>query len=404
MNAESLEAVNVVKAPVLAVVAPTVPLMLIEAVPVRLVTTPDEGVPNAGVTRVGLLAKTKAPVPVSSDTAAARLADDGVAKKVATPEPKPLTPVLMGKPVALVKVPEEGVPSTPPSTTNAPAEPTLTAKAVATPVPKPLMPEEAGKPVALVRLMDEGVPRAGVTSVGLLAKTNEPEPVSSVTAAARLADEGVPKNVAIPAPKLAIPVPPFATGKMPVTPVVSGSPVAFVSVSTDGVPRAGVTSVGELEKTKAPEPVSSDTAAARLNDEGVARNVATPEPSPEMPEATGSPVAFVSVTDDGVPNAGVTSVGLLAKTLLPVPVLVTLTTSLLALSAKAVDAVRPDRVVVPLTVKSVKKLPPPTLPIFMKSVPLNAMMADSPLTIVMPVCPTALNTMDCVPPEALITV
>ena len=333
------DVVSVVKEPAAAVVAPTVPLMLMEAVPVRFVTVPLEGVPRA-----------------------------------------------------------------PPFTTKAPAEPTLTAKAVATPVPRPLMPEEAGKPVALVRLMDEGVPRAGVTSVGLLEKTNEPEPVSSVTAAARLAEEGVPKNVAIPAPKLAIPVPPFATGKMPVTPVVRGNPVAFVSVRTDGVPRAGVTSVGELAKTKAPEPVSSDTAAAKLDDEGVARNVAIPEPSPEMPEATGSPVAFVRVSADGVPSAGVTSVGLLAKTLLPVPVLVTLTTSLLALSAKAVDAVRPDRVVVPLTVRSVKKLPPPTLPILMKSVPLNAMMADSPLTMVTPVCPTALNTMDCVPPEALITV
>jgi hypothetical protein len=44
---ESAVAVSVVNAPVLAVVAPTVPLMLIEAVPVRLVTVPLAGVPNA---------------------------------------------------------------------------------------------------------------------------------------------------------------------------------------------------------------------------------------------------------------------------------------------------------------------------------------------------------------------
>jgi hypothetical protein len=44
---ESAEAVMVVNAPVLAVVAPTVPLMLIEAVPVRFVTVPLDGVPNA---------------------------------------------------------------------------------------------------------------------------------------------------------------------------------------------------------------------------------------------------------------------------------------------------------------------------------------------------------------------
>jgi len=36
----------------------------------------------------------------------------------------------------------------------------------------------------------------------------------------------------------------------------------------------------------------------------------------------GRPVALVSVTDDGVPSAGVTSVGLVARTMLPEPVVV----------------------------------------------------------------------------------
>ena len=58
-------ALTVVNAPVFAVVAPTVPLMLMEAVPVRFVTTPDAGVPNAGVTRVGLVDNTMLPVPVT---------------------------------------------------------------------------------------------------------------------------------------------------------------------------------------------------------------------------------------------------------------------------------------------------------------------------------------------------
>ncbi|NBS75392.1 MAG: hypothetical protein EBT78_17635 [Betaproteobacteria bacterium] len=75
-------------------------------------------------------------------------------------------------------------------------------------------------------------------NVGNVANTSEPEPVSSVTADARLADEGVPKKVATPVPKLVMPVPPLATGKVPVTPVVKGSPVAFVSVAEAGVPRA----------------------------------------------------------------------------------------------------------------------------------------------------------------------
>ena len=55
---------TVVNAPVLAVVAPTVPFMLIEAVPLALVKTIAEGVPKAGVTNVGLVAKTTLPLPV----------------------------------------------------------------------------------------------------------------------------------------------------------------------------------------------------------------------------------------------------------------------------------------------------------------------------------------------------
>jgi hypothetical protein len=54
---------------------------------------------------------------------------------------------------------------------------------------------------------------------------------------------------------------------------------------------------------------------------------------------------FVPTKAEGVPNAGVTRVGLVFKTLLPVPVLATLTTFLLALRAKAVDAVNPEIVI-----------------------------------------------------------
>ena len=59
----------------------------------------------------------------------------------------PVTPVERGKPVAFVKVPDEGVPSAPPLITKAPALPTLTPRAVATPVPKaviPVPPEATG--------------------------------------------------------------------------------------------------------------------------------------------------------------------------------------------------------------------------------------------------------------------
>ena len=63
------------------------------------------------------------------------------------------------------------------------------------------------------------------------------------------------------------PVPPLAIGNVPVTPVVKGSPVAFVSTAVEGVPKLGVVSTGLVDNTFEPEPVE----------------VVTPVP----PEATG---------------------------------------------------------------------------------------------------------------------
>ena len=51
----------------------TLPEVKPEAVPVKLVATPDAGVPNAGVTNVGEFANTAAPVPVSSVKAVDKL-------------------------------------------------------------------------------------------------------------------------------------------------------------------------------------------------------------------------------------------------------------------------------------------------------------------------------------------
>jgi hypothetical protein len=61
----------------------------------------------------------------------------------------PVTPVVKGKPVALVNVPLDGVPNAPLKSTKAPADPVLTAKAVATPVPKPVIEPTAGVTVVL---------------------------------------------------------------------------------------------------------------------------------------------------------------------------------------------------------------------------------------------------------------
>ena len=86
---------------------------------------------SAGVVSDGLVPNTSNPDPVSSAIDASRFALDGVPRKVATPEPRPLIPEPTGNPVQLVSVP-------------------------------------------LV-----GVPRTGVTRVGVLAKTSAPVPVSS---------------------------------------------------------------------------------------------------------------------------------------------------------------------------------------------------------------------------------
>ena len=50
--------------------------------------------------------------------------------------------------------------------------------------------------------------------------------------------------------KLVSPVPPFVVGRVPVTPVLNGSPVALVRTAADGVPSAGVTSVGLVLNTR----------------------------------------------------------------------------------------------------------------------------------------------------------
>jgi hypothetical protein len=55
------------------------------------------------------------------------------------------------------------------------------------------------------------------------------------------------------------------------------------------------------------------------------------------------PVTLVITPLDGVPSAGVTNVGLVANTLLPVPVLVTLTKFLDASVATALDAVSAEK-------------------------------------------------------------
>lgn len=109
---------NVV-APVTPKVPPIVPLpltveLVTEEVPADKTPVNVNDVPVAapmtGVTKVGVLANTNAPVPVSSDIAFIKFKLVGVAKNDAIPVPKPLTPVAIGKPVAFVNIAEVGVP------------------------------------------------------------------------------------------------------------------------------------------------------------------------------------------------------------------------------------------------------------------------------------------------------
>jgi hypothetical protein len=166
-------------------------------------------------------------------------------------------------------------------------------------------------------------------NVGDAENTTAEEPVSSVSAEAKFADDGVARNVATLAPR-------------PETPVDTGNPVQLVRVPDVGVPRTGVTRVGDVANTLAPVPVSSVSAAAKFEDEGVAKNVATLAARPETPVDTGNPVQLVRVPEEGVPNTGVVRVGDVSVLLVNVSVedtVTTLTPSTAILPAAALEIV-----------------------------------------------------------------
>jgi hypothetical protein len=110
-------------------------------------------------------------------------------------------------------------------------------------------------PVAVVEVRATEVPVAapmfGVVSVGDVEKTKLVDVVPVVPAAVNpviLLKQVIEAELQL--------VPPFATGKIPVTPVVKGRPVALVSTPALGVPKLGVTKVGLVAKTATvPEPV-----------------------------------------------------------------------------------------------------------------------------------------------------
>lgn len=113
-------------------------------------------------------------------------------------------------------------------------------------------------PVMFVPTKADGVPKSGVTRVGLLDSTTLPVPVEVVT-----------------------PVPPFATGSVPVTPVVSGRPVTLVITPLAGVPSAGVTSVGLVSVGDAVSALVATAVAMLLNSVSISVPLTILSGSPE---------------------------------------------------------------------------------------------------------------------------
>jgi hypothetical protein len=161
---------------------------------------------------------------------------------------------------------------------------------------------------------------AFVALVELVAFVTAVEPIAET-----ISDADATLKLPVPLPyttpvSVATPVPPRATVRVPVVPPTIGKDVQLVRSPELGVPKAGVTKVGDVANTKDPEPVSFVTAAAKLALVGVSKNVATPVPRPVTPVENGRPVQLVNVPEVGVPKTGVTNVGDVLNTVFPVPV------------------------------------------------------------------------------------
>jgi hypothetical protein len=248
------------------------------------------------------------------------------------------------------------------------------------PIPEFPEPEDQAPPVVFVKAvpviitafeLSDAYPAAISTTVlGLVPSLDKVNPFIYPFTSLEPPPDGV-DHVPSPRQKVdddaLVPLFKFPTGKLPVTPVDKGKPVAFVRITEFGVPSVGVTKVGEVASTIVPplpvtvHPDNAVPLPCRQGDVTVVESVIAgvvvafatvpampfaettdtvltePEPDgvdhvpsprqkvdeeadepllrfptakfPVTPVESGNPVAFVKTTLAGVPNAGVVSVG-----------------------------------------------------------------------------------------------
>lgn len=118
---------------------------------------------------------------------------------------------------------------------------------------------------------------------------------------------------------LVAPVPPFAIGKIPITPLVNGKPMALVNVPEAGMPNAGAVKMGAVKvlfvKVSVPAKVAKVPEAPGkvivvVPATAGAAKVAVPEVDPAKP----------TLVAEAAPKVGVTNVGEVENTTEPVPV------------------------------------------------------------------------------------
>ena len=403
-NPSVLVATHRVLVPVLCSTIPRVPALLVESrkrpAKVRLVEVAlvKVAVPVAVrllkvavPAKAGEVLKTLKPVPVSSVSALIKFALDGVPRKVATLVPRPLTPVLIGRPVPLVRVTDCGIPRIGERKVGE-----FEKTAVPVPVSSVRLLMRAADSAVVVAIDEASVKSAREAvelervklpiTVGAVrtdddARTNPPPvPFSSERIAASSADvvkvllkprlEVATHRVLVPVLCKTIPrVPALLVESRKRPAKVRLVEVALVKVAVPVAVRllkvAVPAKAGEVLKTLKPVPVSSVSALIKFALDGVPRKVATLVPRPLTPVLIGRPVPLVRVTDCGIPRIGERKVGEFEKTAVPVPVSsvsearrsaeAAVVVALFELSRKRPrEAVRPLKVTVPVAVRPLK--------------------------------------------------